>query len=81
MAQTNKRDIEAAAIVNKTARICMVTKRYVWMVIKGDRNNETVLTTYMSLLESNNTTEENLKIERRQCALPDRKKQSKKKAL
>lgn len=74
MGQTNKRDTESAAIVKKTARICEVSPRYVRMVISGDRSNETVMTTYMNLLEANTTTEENLKKARRLTVLPDRKK-------
>lgn len=51
MGQTNKRDIEEAAIVVKTARLCGVSKRYVRMVRNNDRTNEKVLSVYMGYLE------------------------------
>lgn len=47
------RDTETAALVTKTSRITGVSKRFVRMVISGERTNELVLDTYMLFQEGN----------------------------
>jgi hypothetical protein len=47
----SRRSAEKAAIVAKTAEITGVSDRYVRYVIAGERENEAVLSTYMTLLE------------------------------
>ena len=53
MHENNNRNAEQAALVTKTSRITGVTKRYVRMVIAGDRQNDRVLSTYMLFQEGN----------------------------
>lgn len=54
MQKSNKRNTEQAAIVQKTAKLMGVSKRYVRMVLNGERNNEGVMTCYMEILERDN---------------------------
>ena len=51
MANTTLRDSEIAIRVKRTAEICGVSKRLVYMVIIGDRTNQDVLDVYMHLKE------------------------------
>jgi hypothetical protein len=50
----NSRDTIKAAMIAKTAEMTGVTKRSVRRVIAGDQQNETVFSTYMTLLEEFN---------------------------
>ncbi|MNS11901.1 hypothetical protein D3C72_434530 [compost metagenome] len=52
MEKRNKRDAEVAARVHKTMRITGVKKSMVYAVMAGDRKNDLVLSTYMSLQEN-----------------------------
>lgn len=61
MDKTIKRSAETRAIVLKTARITGVSVSMVEKVIKGDRSNELVLSTYMELLETGIEKENELK--------------------
>lgn len=54
MQKSNKRNTEQAAIIQKTAKLMGVSKRYVRMVLNGERNNEGVMTCYMEILERDN---------------------------
>lgn len=54
MQKSNKRNTEQAAIVQKTAKLMGVSKRYVRMVVNGERKNEGVMTCYMEILERDN---------------------------
>ncbi len=54
MALANKRVSEIAARVERTAELAGVTKRYVRLVINGDRKNQNVLSIYMELQEREN---------------------------
>jgi hypothetical protein len=47
----NSRSAEKAALVAKTAEITGVSIRHVYRVLAGEQGNETVLATYMTLLE------------------------------
>lgn len=51
---SNKRDSETATRVKRTADLCGVSTRYVYMVIIGDRVDENVLSVYMQLAEGEN---------------------------
>lgn len=52
MEKQTKRDCEVAARVKKVMRITGAKKSTVYAVISGDRNNEHILGTYMTLLEN-----------------------------
>lgn len=52
--QTIGRNTQRAALVEQTAKICGCSKRYVRYVLAGDRENETVFSTYMMLSEESN---------------------------
>lgn len=52
--KTKHRDAENAAIVKRVADIHGVSTRYVNMVRNGERNNESVLNSYMELKETLN---------------------------
>lgn len=54
MRNNSGRSTERAAIVAKTAEIMGVSKRYVRYVLAGERENEAVFSTYMTLLEEFN---------------------------
>jgi hypothetical protein len=54
MSKTKKRDSEMAFRVKRTAELCGVKTNQVYKVLKGDRNNEEIFTTYMELLERDN---------------------------
>ncbi len=54
MSNNSRYDAQKTWIVAKTAAIHGVSKRYVYMVIKGDREDDAVFTTYMDLLEGSN---------------------------
>lgn len=47
----NETRTEKAALIAKTAEMTGVSKRYVRYVLAGERENETVFSTYMTLLE------------------------------
>lgn len=51
MGNTTFRDSETAARVKKTAEICGVSTRLVYMVIIGGRSNSKILDVYMHLKE------------------------------
>jgi len=51
MEKTRKRDSETAARVNKVADITGVTPRSVYRIIKGEQENEAVMTAYMEMTE------------------------------
>lgn len=51
---------ERASLISKTARICDVTERHVRHVLAGDRENETIFSTYMELREKSQELENNL---------------------
>lgn len=53
-AKTNTRDSIRAARVKKTAEICMVSKRYVQMVLSCDRSDEEVEAIFFELQEREN---------------------------
>lgn len=54
MEKTISHDPQRTWIVAKTAAIHGVSKRYVYMVIKGEKENDAVFATYMDLLEGSN---------------------------
>lgn len=54
MKKTNKRDAEVAYRVKRTAEITGIKTNAVYKIIRGDRKNETVFTTYMELMERDN---------------------------
>lgn len=54
MNKPNQRDSEVATRVKRTADISGVSKRYVYLVLNGDRNDENVMATYMRLQEGEN---------------------------
>lgn len=68
--KSNARDAERAAIVQKTARICGVSERYVRMVMSGERENDTVVETYMEIQESLISLENNLLVKAAEKAVP-----------
>lgn len=55
-----ERNTERAAIIKKTARISGVSERYVRMVMNGERENESVMNTFMTLQEQTIEIEDNL---------------------
>ena len=61
MIKQNKRDVERAATIKKTAELVGVSKRYVRMVMDGDRESETVTTVFMELTEGKNALLEEVK--------------------
>ncbi|NNV54567.1 hypothetical protein [Limnovirga soli] len=61
MEKVNTRDVEKAAIIKKTARICTVSDSLVQKVIRGDRDNEIVLSTFMILRDIDNSMVEAVK--------------------
>jgi predicted regulator of amino acid metabolism with ACT domain len=54
MAKKEERNAELAARVKKVASITGVSRRMVYMVIKGERANEEVTRAYMMLYEGEN---------------------------
>ena len=54
MKNTKKRDAEMAYRVKRVAEICGVKIPSVYKILRGDRNNEEVFTTYMELRERDN---------------------------
>lgn len=54
MKKPKKRDAEMAYRVKRTAELCGVDKASVYRILRGDRENEEVFTTYMELLERDN---------------------------
>jgi hypothetical protein len=52
--KTTCRNPEKAATVKKVAAIHHVEPAFVYMVLRGDRNNEAILSTYMLLQEGSN---------------------------
>ncbi len=59
LTKTTSRDIERAALVNKTARIARLTPKQVRRVIDGDSANELVLSIYMLFQEGNDRLTKN----------------------
>ncbi len=51
MVKNNKRQSESATRVERTAKLAGVSKRYVRLVINGERNNNNVMRIYMELQE------------------------------
>ena len=60
MNQNRGRSKRRAAIVERTAEITGVTKRYVNLVMAGNRNNDHVALVFMELKEGFTETENNL---------------------
>lgn len=54
MEKNIKRDSWRAAIVAEVAEMHGVTKRQVYRVINGERDNDKVMASYMTLLENKN---------------------------
>jgi len=54
MEKTTTRDIERAALINKTADMAGVTTRSVRRVLDGDQKNDKVLDAFMMLEEGEN---------------------------
>ena len=54
MKKPNKRDAENAFRVKRTAELTGLKKDAIYKIIRGDRENEEVFTTYMELLERDN---------------------------
>lgn len=61
MNQPKKRDAEMANRVKRTAELCGVCRPSVYRILRGDRVNEEVFTTYMELLERDNKLMEEVK--------------------
>lgn len=61
MEKPNKKSSEMNYRVKRTADICGVTVPHVYKVLRGDRNNEEIFTTYMELLERDNKLLEEVK--------------------
>ena len=49
-----KRDAFRASLVQKTAQITGLKENYIRKVLRSDRENETVMSVYMALLEGSN---------------------------
>ena len=47
-------DPQRPYLVKRTADIHRVSKRYVYMILDGERENEEIFSTYMELLEGSN---------------------------
>ncbi|MGN6601203.1 MAG: hypothetical protein ACTHK8_02065 [Ginsengibacter sp.] len=56
-----KRDAETAWRVQRTADITGITEPSVYRILRGDRKNEEVFTTYMELWERDNQLLEEVK--------------------
>lgn len=56
-----KRESWQASLVRKTADLTGFSERYVRMVINGERDNQLVMNTYMTLWEGENTLLETVK--------------------
>jgi hypothetical protein len=54
MVKKQNRDIIKAARIERTAQLHGVSKRYVRLVLQGERNNEDVFATYMTYAEQEN---------------------------
>ncbi len=54
MKKTNDRSSETAYRVKRTAELTGVKPTSVYRIIRGDRKNEEVFTTYMELMERDN---------------------------
>ena len=54
MNKPNKRNAEMAYRVKRTAEICGLNTMSVYRILRGDRVNEEVFTTYMELRERDN---------------------------
>lgn len=54
MNKPKKRDAEMAFRVKRVAELTGVTTDLIYKVLRGDRNNEEVFTTYMELKERDN---------------------------
>ncbi len=61
MEKPNKRSAEVAFRVNRVAEITGLKPNTIYKVIRGDRENEEVFTTYMELLERDNALLEEVK--------------------
>ena len=61
MDKKRKRDSIKAGIVQKVADMAGVKKDLVYKVLRGDRNNETVMMLYMELVEGQNKLVEAVK--------------------
>lgn len=60
MEKQTKRDCEVAARVRKVMRITGAKKSTVYAVLGGERTNETVISTYMALMENDQLMENKL---------------------
>jgi len=56
-----KRDVRRAAIVVDTAEVVGVSRSEVQKVLRGDRNNDTVIAVYMEIHEGKNRLLEEVK--------------------
>ena len=63
MLETGKKDIEKASKVKKTARLHGVTTDYVRKILRGDRHNEDIFGTYMTLMEKEKEAEAEERVE------------------
>ena len=54
MKKPNKRDSEMAYRVKRVAELCKKEPASVYRILRGDRSNEEVFTTYMELMERDN---------------------------
>ena len=54
-------DPQRPYLVKRTADIHRVSKRYVYMILNGERENEEIFTTYMELLEGSDALIEAVK--------------------
>lgn len=61
MNKPNKRDAEMAYRVKRVAELTGKNPASVYRILRGDRNNEEVFTTYMELLERDNQLMEEVK--------------------
>lgn len=52
--KTNKRDIERAAIIKKTADLHNISRRQVHRILNGENENKAVVETFMFLFEGEN---------------------------
>lgn len=56
----NKRDAIHASRVKRTARFCNVSERLVYKVLEMDRNNDLVITVFMTLAEKERQLEQEM---------------------
>jgi hypothetical protein len=59
--KTNIRDVEKSFLVKRVAELHHVSRRYVYYVLNGDRDNDEIFKTYMDLKEGNKALAEEAK--------------------